>query len=121
MLRWVIWPISLCKSCLKWLKGGFECQKIYFSSQDSDRRLFRAGKLHLNMHFCSIQGVSRLTVIYNIQNAQIWVMTQEFFFTFFTHGKINFHLKVIDDNFNNIFCPKMLILDKGSFNFWDIK
>ena len=34
------------KSCLKWLKGDFECQKIYFSSQDSDRRLFRADKLH---------------------------------------------------------------------------
>ena len=27
-----------------------------------------------------IQGVSRLTVIYNIKNTQIWVIIQEFFF-----------------------------------------
>ena len=62
-----------------------------------------------------IQGVSPLTVIYNIQNTQIWVITQENFFTFHYHRKINFHLKVSEGNLDHILCPKMHNFGIGQF------
>ena len=74
-----------------------------------------------------LQGVSPLTVIYNIQNTQIWVVTQEFLFTFYNHRKINFHLEVSEDNLNYILCPKILKFSKravstsGISNFFKIE
>ena len=50
-------------------------------------------------------------MIYNIQNTQIWVITQEQIFTFHYHRKINFHLKVSEAILGYILCPKMQ-------NFW---
>ena len=61
----------------------------------------------MNILITYLQGVSRLTVIYNIQNTQTWVITQEFFFTFHNHRKITFHLKVSEGNLNHISCPKL--------------
>ena len=62
-----------------------------------------------------IQGVSRLTVIYNLKNTQIWVITQEIFFTFHNHRKINFHLEVNEGNLNHMLCPKMPYFRIGLF------
>ena len=62
-----------------------------------------------------LQGVSPLTVIYNIQNTQIWVITQEIFFIFRNHRKINFHLKVSEGNLDHILCPKMHNFGIGQF------
>ena len=65
----------------------------------------------------SLQGVSRLTVIYNIQNTQIWVITQEIFFIFHNHRKINFYLKVSEGNLDHILCSKMHNFGIGQFQF----
>ena len=70
---------------------------------------------HIEYHFLVLQGVSQLTVIYNIQNTQIWVITQEIFFIFRNHRKINFHLKVSEGNLDHILCPKMHNFGIGQF------
>ena len=69
----------------------------------------------MKVTFFDLQGVSRLTVIYNIQNTQIWVITQEIFFIFRNHRKINFHLKVSEGNLDHILCPKMHNFGIGQF------
>ena len=52
---------------------------------------------------------------YDIQNTQIWVITQEIFFIFRNHRKINFHLKVSEGNLDHILCPKMHNFGIGQF------
>ena len=61
----------------------------------------------VNVELSLLQGVSQLTVIYNIQNTQIWVITEKKILTFHYHRNITFHLKVSQDTFNHILCPKM--------------
>ena len=63
----------------------------------------------------TLQGVSPLTVIYNSQNTQICMITQVNYFTFHYHRKINFHLKVSEDNLNYILYPIMQNFQIGQF------
>ena len=54
-------------------------------------------------------------MIYNIQNTQIWVITEKKILTFHYHRNITFHLKVSQDTFNHILCPKMHNFGIGQF------
>ena len=62
------------------------------------------------MHY--IQGVSPLTVIYNIQNTQIWVITQENFFTFHYHRKKNFSFEGESGHFKSHIVSKNVELSE---------
>ena len=71
------------------------------------------------LHICTVKlvntGVSPLTVIYDSQSAQICFMTLVNYVVFHYHRKMNFNLKVSEDNLDYIMYPKMQNFWRGQF------